>query len=155
NSGGPLLNTNGEIIGINTAIVSESGSSAGIGFAIPSDVVKEISGDLVKLGYVPHPWLGLYRPIPLADYPQITQNLRLNADHGLLVTRILPNSPAARAGIRESSGEVVIGNVAVPAGGDVILALQGRDVLSKNQMDLMIEKFKPGERVSLTVLRDG
>jgi S1-C subfamily serine protease len=155
NSGGPLLNTAGEIIGINTAIVSESGSSAGIGFAIPSDVVKEISGDLVKLGYVPHPWLGVYRPIPLADYQEIAQNLRLNTDHGLLVTRVLPNSPASRAGIRESNGEVIIGNFRIPAGGDVILALQGRDVLSQNQLTTMIEKFKPGERVTITVLRDG
>jgi len=150
-----LLNSAGEIIGINTAIISESGSSAGIGFAIPSDEVKEIAGDLVKLGYVPHPWLGITRPVPLADYQEIAQNLRLNTDHGLLITRIVQGSPAARAGLRESNDEVIIGNFRVPAGGDVILSFQGKDVISQNQLTSMVEKFKPGDRVTLTVLRDG
>ncbi len=127
NSGGPLLNTSGEIIGINTAIYTPaaSGGSVGIGFAIPVDTVREISGDLIKLGYVPHPYLGVVRPIELADYQGIIEALRLNTDHGLMVTRILPNSPAARAGIRGTSQMVIIGNFQVPAGGDVILSVEG------------------------------
>jgi S1-C subfamily serine protease len=155
NSGGPLLNTAGEIIGINTAIISESGSSAGIGFAIPADTVREISGDLIKLGYVPHPYLGEYRPISISDYPFIARALRLNTDHGVLVTRILPGSPAARAGIRDANDEVIVGNFRVPTGGDVILGVDGQDIASDNELHDIIEKHKPGDRVTINVLRDG
>jgi S1-C subfamily serine protease len=155
NSGGPLLNTSGEIIGINTAIISESGSSAGIGFAIPADTVREISGDLITLGYVPHPWLGQYRPISISDYPFIARALRLNTDHGVIVTRIIPGSPAARAGIRDANDEVIVGNFRVPTGGDVILGVDGHDVNSDAELNDLIEKYKPGDRVTVNILRDG
>ncbi len=155
NSGGPLLNTSGEIIGVNTAILSESGGSAGIGFAIPADTVKEISQDLITLGYVPHPYLGVRTPINLADYPMIVRGLRLNTDHGLFVTDVATGSPAQKGGIRPPNDSVIIGNARVPVGGDVILAINGRDVGGATNLGLIIEKFKPGDRVTITVLRDG
>ena len=155
NSGGPLLNSAGQIIGINTAIYSESGGSIGIGFAIPVDTVKEITNDLVTLGYVPHPFLGARTPINLADYPGIVAGLRLNTDHGLFVTEVDRGSPADRGGIRPPTSEVIIGNRRVPAGGDVILAINGRDVGESSNLNALIERFKPGERVTITVLRNG
>jgi putative serine protease PepD len=155
NSGGPLLNSAGEIIGINTAIYSETGGSVGIGFAIPADTVHEITDDLIKLGYVPHPYLGVYSPITLGDYPIIREGLRLNTDHGLMITRLYPAGPAAKAGLRGATDEMIIGNYRVPVGGDVILAIQGRDIDSQIELNSAIDKFKPGDRVSLTILRDG
>jgi putative serine protease PepD len=157
NSGGPLLNSAGEIIGINTAIYSESGGSVGIGFAIPVDTVHEIADDLIKLGYVPHPFLGIYSSstIPLSDYPIIREALRLNIDHGLMLTRLSPAGPAAKAGLHGATDQVIIGNRLVPVGGDVILSIQGRDVNSQIELNSAIDKFKPGDRVTVTVLRDG
>jgi S1-C subfamily serine protease len=155
NSGGPLLNTAGEIIGVNTAILSESGGSAGIGFAIPADTVKEISQDLITLGYVPHPYLGVRTPINLADYPMIVRGLRLNTDHGLFVTDVSPGSPAQKGGIRPPNDVVIIGNAQVPVGGDIILAINGKDVGNTTNLASIIEKFKPGDRIVVTVLRDG
>jgi len=155
NSGGPLLNSSGEIIGINTAIYSESGGSVGIGFAIPADTVRNITGDLIKLGYVPHAYLGLYAPIPLADYPMIAEGLRLNVDYGLLVNRILPGSPAERAGVRGQTDVAIINNVRVPVGGDIILTFEGRKIVSQTELNSMVDKFKPGDRITLGVLRGG
>ncbi len=155
NSGGPLLNSSGEIIGINTAIYSESGGSVGIGFAIPADTVRSITGDLITLGYVPRGYLGVRTLINLADYPMIAEGLRLNADHGLLVGAVVPGSPAQKGGIRPPTSAVIIGNAQVPAGGDVILAINGRDVGAANNLNSLIDKYKPGERITVTVLRDG
>jgi S1-C subfamily serine protease len=157
NSGGPLLNSTGEIIGINTAIYSpsSSGGSIGIGFAIPADTVRDITGSLIKLGYVPRPYLGIANPIDLSDYPLIVDALRLNTDHGLMVTRVNPNSPADKAGIRGASSVEIIGNVQVPIGGDVILAVEGRDVGSLIELNSIIDKFKPGDRVTVNILRSG
>jgi len=156
NSGGPLLNSSGEIIGINTAIYSTSGGgSIGIGFAIPVDTVREISGDLIKLGYVPHPYLGIYQPIDLTDSPMIADALRLDTDHGLMVTRVVPGSPADRAGLQGASRAMIIGNYRIPVGGDVILAFEGRPVTSQPELNNMIDKCKPGDRVTVTILRGG
>ena len=154
NSGGPLLNTAGEIIGVNTAILSESGGSAGIGFAIPADTVKEISQDLITLGYVPHAYLGV-KTINLGDYPRIISALRLNIDHGMLVYTVESNSPAQRGGIRPPTDAVLIGNTEVPTGGDIILSINGRDVADTRNLATIIEKFKPGDRVTVTVFREG
>jgi len=156
NSGGPLMNSAGQIIGINTAIYSTSGGgSIGIGFAIPVDTVHQITDDLIKLGYVPRPFLGIVNPIPLADYPFIAEALRLNTDHGMMVTRLYPGGPAARAGVREASQDLIIGNRRIAVGGDVILAVEGREIASKGELDSIVDKFKPGDRVNVTILRGG
>jgi putative serine protease PepD len=155
NSGGPLLNSQGEIIGINTAIYSENGGSVGIGFAIPSDTVRRIVGDLISLGYVRHPYLGITRNIAFSDYPGLAQALGINnADAGLMVLAIQPNSPAARAGIRDAQREVIVGNYRVPTGGDVILAVGGRAVHSSQDLAGAIDRYKPGDNVMITVLRN-
>jgi putative serine protease PepD len=157
NSGGPLLNSSGEIIGINTAIYSQSGGSVGIGFAVPADTVRRITNDLITYGYVRRPYLGIPQNgfIPLQDIPGLADALRLETDdEGLLVVEVRPGSPADRAGIRGSTGYQVIGNYRIPAGGDVILALDGRPVNNFQELAAQIDKRKIGDTAKVTILRN-
>jgi putative serine protease PepD len=157
NSGGPLLNSSGQIIGINTAIYSRSGGSVGIGFAVPVDTVKRITTDLVTYGYVRRPYLGVSSNaiIPLQDIPGLARALRLQSgDEGLLVVDVVEDSPADEAGIRGSSGYQVIGNYRVPAGGDVILAFDGRPVNNFQELASQIDRRKIGDTARLTILRN-
>jgi putative serine protease PepD len=154
NSGGPLLNSQGEIIGINTAIYSPSNSgSVGIGFAIPADTVRRITKDLITLGYVPHADLGVTQSLALPDVPWLPRALGIDTDSGILVVAVLPRSAAAAGGIRGASEQVRVGNYLIPAGGDVILAFEGKPVNSAQEMAAEIDRHKPGDRVTVTVLR--
>ena len=156
NSGGPLLNSDGQIIGINTAILSPSDTgSIGIGFAIPADTVRRITADLTTLGYVRRPFLGITSAITLQDLPGLGQALRLNTDTGLLVVSLTEGSPAERAGIRGATERVTIGNYRFPVGGDVIVEFQGKPVNSQQQLATEIDRYKPGDRVKVTILRGG
>lgn len=153
NSGGPLLNSQGQIIGINTAILSPANSgSIGIGFAIPADTVRRITQDLITLGYVRHPWLGV-QTISLSDYPGLARALRIGTEVGLLVMEVRQSSPAQQGGVRGPSQEVIVGNYRVPAGGDVILAIQGREVNTPQELAGEIDRYKPGDRVTVTIMR--
>jgi len=156
NSGGPLLNNQGQIIGINTAIFSPNDTgNYGIGFAIPADTVRRIADELVRLGYVRHAYLGVDPRglIPLADIRGLADALDVNTEGGLLVINVPPNGPLAEAGIREANRRVRVGNVVLPAGGDVILAIQGKNVNSFVELATEVDRYKPGERITVTVLR--
>ncbi len=154
NSGGPLLNSHGEIIGINTAIYSPANSgSIGIGFAIPVDTVRRITKDLITLGYVPHAYLGVTQSLPLADYPWLGRALNLETDKGILIVSINPNSAAAAGGLHGASETVRAGNYVIPSGGDVIVAFEGKEVTSAPDLANEIDRHKPGDRVTVTVLR--
>jgi S1-C subfamily serine protease len=154
NSGGPLLNSAGEIIGINTAIFSPSNSgNIGIGFAIPVDTVKRITKDLITLGYVPHADLGITQSIPLEDVPWLSDALRLGTDRGLMVVSVFPNSAAAVGGIRGASQQVRVGRYVMPVGGDIIIAVEGKPVDSQQEMATEIDRHKPGDKVTVRVLR--
>jgi S1-C subfamily serine protease len=143
NSGGPLLDSAGRLIGVNTAIYSPSGASAGIGFAIPVDTVNRIVPELIRSGRVTRPGLG----IQTAE-EQIAERLGVN---GVLVVDVAPGSAAAKAGIRptrrEASGRVRLG--------DVITAVDGRKTQSPNELFLTLEKYRVGDSVDVTLLRDG
>ena len=155
NSGGPLLNSQGQIIGINTAILSPSNSgSIGIGFAIPADTVRRIASELISTGYVRYPWLGLGRVLPLTDYPAVSEALQLNVDGGLMVMDMIPNSPAAKAGIRESTQQLRTPYLRLPVGGDVILKIQGKSVNTVQEVQTELYRYKPGERITVSVLRN-
>ena len=154
NSGGPLLNTNGQMIGLNTAILSPANSgSIGIGFAVSATTIQRVANDLIAYGRVRRPYLGI-RSVPLSQYFGLSEGLGLNTTTGLLILNIASDSPADRAGIRGATRETIIGNYRVPAGGDVILAVEGHDVESNEHLASAIDRFKPGDRVTLTLLRD-
>ncbi len=141
NSGGPLLDSAGRLIGVNTAIYSSSGSSAGIGFAIPVDTVQRVVPQLIKTGRVVTPQLGVI----LDD--RVARQLRVN---GLLVLGVRPGSPAEAVGLR-GTRRTQTGYIP----GDVILAIDGRKVTSTDDYVLAISRYKPGDKVTLTIQRDG
>ena len=155
NSGGPLLNSQGQMIGINTAIFSPSsnGGSIGIGFAIPADTVKRITADLLTTGYVRHAWSGVGTTISLTDFPQVADALRLNTDRGLMIVDIYENSPASRAGLRGATDQLRMGRIRLPVGGDVILEFQGKTVSSAQELLNEVDRYKAGEKVTITILR--
>ena len=144
NSGGPLLDSAGRLIGVNTQIASPSGANAGIGFAIPVDEVNRIVPRLIRDGRYVRPTLGVS-----AASLQVQRALRLPA--GVALVQVSPGSPAARAGLqpfrRGSRGEIV--------GGDVITAVNGEAVINMDDMLTLLETRQPGDRVTLTVWRDG
>ena len=154
NSGGPLLNSQGQMIGINTAIYSPSNSgSVGIGFAIPADTVRRITGDLLTTGYVRHLWLGVGSTVNLADFPDLANALRLGTDRGLMIIETYQNSPASRAGLRGATDVVRVGRRRLPVGGDVILEFQGKAINSAQELASEIDHYKAGDKVTVTVLR--
>jgi S1-C subfamily serine protease len=156
NSGGPLLNSQGQIIGINTAILSPRNSgSIGIGFAIPADTVRRITSELITTGYVRYPWIGISRTYALSDYPGVAEALQLGTDSGLMVVDVYSNSPAAKAGIHESTQQLRRGYyLRLPVGGDIILAIQGKPVNTIQELQTEIYRYKPGDKVDVTVLRN-
>jgi S1-C subfamily serine protease len=143
NSGGPLLDSAGRLIGVNTAIYSPSGASAGIGFAIPVDTVNRIVPELIRSGKVIQPGMG----IQIAD-EQIAQRLGVT---GVLVVDVARGSAASKAGIqptrRDADGKLRLG--------DVITAVDGRKVATPNDLFLLLEKYKIGDGVTISLLRDG
>jgi S1-C subfamily serine protease len=157
NSGGPLLNSQGQIIGVNTAILSPGGNSSGsigIGFAIPVDTVRRITADLITNGFVRHSWIGIGSTLSLADYPGLTRALGLDADNGLMLVEVYNNSPASRAGLHGATRAVRMGFRNLPVDGDVIMQIQGKPVNTVQDLLTEIDRYKPGERVILTILRN-
>ncbi|MDI9819472.1 MULTISPECIES: S1C family serine protease [unclassified Legionella] len=144
NSGGPLLDSKGRLIGLNTAIYSNSGSSAGIGFAVPADDVARIVPQLIKNGRVVLSGIG----VQLVE-PHIAKRLGINK--GLLVADVLPHTPAAQAGLRgtlrDSWGRIRLG--------DIIIALNGHPVKNYDQFYNLLVDIKVGEQITLTTLRHG
>ena len=153
NSGGPLLNSAGDVIGINTAIISDSGNSAGIGFAIPVDTVQRVVKDLITDGYVHRPFLGV-RSFPVVNLGRCAQRIGINSEGGLMVVDVISGSPAERAGIRGYSRVAVCGNQQLPAGGDVLISVDGRNINSREDLDSIVDRHKPGDRVTVGLVRD-
>jgi S1-C subfamily serine protease len=151
NSGGPLLNSHGEVIGINTAIYTPSGTTAGIGFAIPINTATQIAHDLMTEGRVRRADLGAMTTLSL--WPGLAEALDLPVNQGLLVQRIAANSPAAQAGIRGGNKIVLAGLQRLIIGGDVIVALDGQPVNSPLDISLALNHKKPGDSVTLTIYR--
>lgn len=138
NSGGPLLNSLGELIGVNTAIYSPSGASAGIGFAIPVDVVNWVVTDIIKYGEVRRPFLGV---------GMIPENYArsFGVETGALISSVYPDSPAEKMGIKGTTNNKL---------GDIIIGLNEEKIKSNTDLFLALEKYKPNENVSLTIIRD-
>ncbi len=152
NSGGPLMNSHGEVIGINSAIVSPSGTNAGIGFAIPINTAKRVADELITQGRVRRAVLGIEGR---AIWPDLAEALNLPVQQGLLVERVVTNGPAAKAGVRGGTRSVLAGLQELRIGGDVLIAINGKTVTNQNDLNLMLNRSQPGDMVTLTLLRDG
>ena len=137
NSGGPLVNTAGQVVGIDTAIFSQSGGSVGIGFAIPVNLAKTVLPQLEAKGHVTRGWLGV--SIQTVT-PDLAKAMQLSNDHGALVGQVLPNSPAAKAGLKA---------------GDVITEYDGHAIASAGDLPTLVAATPIGQTASLKVLRDG
>ena len=150
NSGGPLLNWHGEVIGINTMIASSVGQSAGIGFAIPINTAKAVVNDLVTLGRVRRPALGV-RTIPID--PEFAAETGLAADYGLLIQQAISGGAADRAGLRGGTERAYLGNIPIMLGGDLIVAINGEKIESQQILAQIMNKHRAGDTVKVTIFR--
>ena len=150
NSGGPLMNWHGEVIGINTMIASSVGQSAGIGFAIPINTAKAVLNDLVTLGRVRRPALGV-RTIPID--PELANEMGLAADSGLLIVQVVPGGSAERAGLRGGSERAYLGNIPIMLGGDLIVAIDDEKVSDQQDLAQMMNNHRAGDTVRVTIYR--
>jgi len=137
NSGGALVNMDGELIGINTAILSQTGGNIGIGFAIPVDLVMDIVESLRKYGRVVRGWLG----VTVQEItPEIAEAMELKTPRGVLIADVIKGSPAAEAGIRQ---------------GDVVVSINGKEVNDPSALQFLVSEIAPGTKVPVTVIRNG
>jgi serine protease Do len=153
NSGGPLLNMNGEVIGINTAIFSNTGSNSGVGFVIPSDTMKKVVPSLIRSGYYKHPYLGVSG---IDVTPDVAKFMKLNETKGFLVTDITSGSPADKAGIHGGDVLTDLNGTEVELGGDVITGIDNTTVRKIDDILSYLETQKQvGDTTKLTINRDG
>jgi S1-C subfamily serine protease len=152
NSGGPLLDAKGQVIGINEQIASSSGSNSGVGFAIPVTSVRYSLDQLKVDGKVDYAYLGVTSE---SLYPQLSEHLGLDTQTGAMITDVVSGSPADDAGLKGSSGEDTFQLQRVKTGGDVVLAVDGKPVLENNDLSKLVAAHRPGETVTLEVLRNG
>ena len=151
NSGGPLLNWHGEVIGINTMIASSVGQSAGIGFAIPINTAKAVLNDLVTLGRVRRPALGV-KTVPID--PELAEQMGLSTDYGLLISQAVPGGAAERAGLRGGTERAYLGNMAIMLGGDVIVAIDGEKIDTQQDLAQVMNNHRAGDTVRITIYRN-
>jgi putative serine protease PepD len=151
NSGGPLLNADGEVIGVNAQIApSSANANIGIGFAIPIDTVKQITSSLIDHGKVEHAFLGIEAK---AIDSQIAQIFHLPVDHGLILARVIKGTGAAEAGLKSGGTEVVVEGESWPAGGDVLVKADGHPLNSVDDLRNVIADMKPGSSLKLELYR--
>ena len=137
NSGGPLVNAHGELVGINTFIISNSGSFAGAGFAIPSQIVRATAEQLIKSGKVEHGYIG----IGMNDVtPDNAHFFNLKDASGAIVSQVMPDSPASRGGLKT---------------GDVISQLNGQNIANGSALQVAVSEMVPGTKITMGVIRDG
>ena len=151
NSGGPLLNSRGEVIGINSMIATGgSNQSAGIGFAIPINAAKAVISDLITIGRVRRPSLGI-RTLPIG--PELAQEMGLPSDYGVLIIQAVPGGSADRAGLHGGNQRAYIGNVPVMLGGDLIVAIDGEEIGDQQDLSNAMNRHKAGDTVTVTIYR--
>ena len=154
NSGGPLLNSRGEVIGMTTLIASNPNGgaeqSAGIGFAIPIDTARAVLDDFARYGHSRRPSLDI---VTLPIGPDIAEQLGLPADYGILIERVLPNGAAARAGLRGGTQRAYLGNTPFMLGGDLIVGVDGQEITTAQDLSNALNAHHAGDTVVLTVYR--
>jgi S1-C subfamily serine protease len=153
NSAGPLIDRLGRVIGINSQIEGGTvNANVGIGFAISSEITRPVAEQLLAHGNVEHAWLGV--GVETLD-PYVAHAIRGLPGHGAIVTRVVRGSPAAEAGLTASNREVTVNGVSALVGGDVITSLDGKPLYSSTQLADAVALSKPGDRLTLEVVRDG
>jgi putative serine protease PepD len=140
NSGGPLLDSQGRVIGVNAQIESESGGSDGVGFAIPSNTVRSIVSQIIETGDAEHAYLGVQM---------------VTVENGAAVTEVRSDTPAQKAGLRAATGNTTVDGQEVPSGGDVIVELDGVEITTSAELQSAVDARRPGDKVTITVLREG
>jgi S1-C subfamily serine protease len=154
NSGGPLLNSHGEVIGITTMIASNpnggADQSAGIGFAIPMTTARAVLDDFMKFGRARRPSLDI---VTMAIGPDVAEQIGLPADYGILIERVLPGGAAEQAGLRGGNQMAYKGNTQVMLGGDLIVGCDGQEITTPQDMSAALNKHHAGDAVELTIYR--
>lgn len=149
NSGGPLLNSAGEVIGINDAIIE---GAQNVGFAIPIHVARSVIADLIEMGHPYRPMLGFSGSEII---PSLAKLFGLPLESGLLIEEVLPNSPAEQAGLQAGNRIVVAGEKPYVLGGDIVTGVNGESFASSAQVAKMLLRSRPGEQLKMRVYRDG
>lgn len=164
NSGGPLLDSQGDVIGVNNAILSPSGTFIGVGFAVPSNLLREslsqlkaggLSGLIARVVEPDRPRMGIVSQVSVKDYPQALRKSLNLPDQGVVVTGVADNSPAAKAGLQGPQFAVTVGNQVYPAGGDIITEVNGEPVANIQDIQRIVLDKEVGDKVTLTVWREG
>lgn len=153
NSGGPLMNLNGEVIGVNTAIQTNTGTFSGVGFAIPANTVKRAADSIIEKGDYDHPWIGVSGRSMNSD---IAEAMGVNQTTGFLVVDVVEDSPAAEAGIQPGNTTAIINGFQMVIGGDIIVAINGQEMRGiTDVLNYLNTEVSVGEEVNMTVIRDG
>jgi S1-C subfamily serine protease len=151
NSGGPLIDAHGRVIGINSQIESTGGGGEGVGFAVPSDTVSRSIAQLREQGHVDYAYLGVSA---LELYPQLSERLGIPVDHGALVASVEKGGPADDAGLQAGDGKITFeGEEDIPTGADAIVAVDGHRVRDSADLTNLVAPKEPGQKVQLTVYR--
>jgi 2-alkenal reductase len=156
NSGGPLLNYAGQVIGVNSAIQTDSGIFEGVAFAVPVNTLKRVAPQLIEKGRVDYPWLGVSTfPESLGlNITALAEALELPVNHGILIWEVSANSPAEQAGLQGGDRTINLGDQEVIIGGDIIVAVNGILVKDLDQLlGYLVENTSPGDTITLTVVR--
>jgi S1-C subfamily serine protease len=152
NSGGPLLNSNGEAIGINSSIFTTSGGYQGIGFAIPINRAREIASQLITTGKVARPWLGTAAVVQVKE---LSEYLDLGIDKGLLLVQVYEKSPVDKAGLRGGDRMVIVGRYRLLIGGDIIISIDNNAVSEDDDIDRILNRKKVGDKATVKIFRNG
>jgi S1-C subfamily serine protease len=152
NSGGPLLDANANVVGINQQIETRSDTNAGVGFAVPISAIKRSIDQLRANGKAEYAYIGVSSQ---ALYPQLSHHLGLDTDYGGMIARVVPGGPADQAGLKGADHTIHFQASPVRVGGDVILAVNGKKVVGPSDLSIFISQYKPGDHVTLQILRDG
>jgi S1-C subfamily serine protease len=150
NSGGPLLNARGEVIGVNSQIESETGGSVGIGFAVPVNTVKEVVSQIKQSGKVEHSYLGL--EMQAVDH-NLADTFKLPVAEGILVVNVVDGSPAARAGLKGGDRQVIVDGTSYVLGGDIVTQADGQQVEGPDDLRRLIMEKNPGDSITLDIHR--
>ena len=151
NSGGPLLEEEAKVVGINQQIETNSGANDGVGFAVPISAIEHSVQQLREKGHAEYAYIGVSsQPV----YPQLAQKLGLDTEFGALVANVVPGGPAAKAGLRGATGTIRFQAAEYETGGDVIVEVEGQEVVQPEVAVRLVDEKTPGEKIELTILRD-